>query len=207
MSTSMVAQKDSPKKHEHDLFIDAYYGYRSYSQNFYNQLNTPGSIKLNGPLRVIGAGAGLHFSTLGSGGHGFSGVEHVIYSQIIPQEIYIQDTLKGKITGGVFSLDFGKQLKSKIAILDYYIGFNTGRLRIYDNELIRQKNLFFSPKIGIRPRIKYGKIALVAIVEYEYDISKTKWSKTFFATSNKAAISGLRQSGLTTEVGIGYAID
>jgi hypothetical protein len=206
MSDSVAAQRDSIKRHDHYVFIDGYYGYRSYSQNFYNQLNTLGTIKLERPLQVIGAGTGFHVDYASSIG-GFGGFEHIAFYQILPQKIYIQDTLKGKITGGVFSFDFGKGIKSKFATFDYYIGFNTGRLRIYDNELIRQKNLFFSPKIGIRPRIKRSRFAIVAILEYEYDISKTKWSRTLFATTDKVAITGLRQSGLTVQVGMGYAID
>jgi hypothetical protein len=160
------------QKHGLNSF-DFYYGYRVYSQEFYKQLNTINSIELNKPLQTVGIGTSGYFPVQRMGG--FYG--HFVYNQIIPQSIKIQDTLTGKISGYIFSFACGRTLIKSLRnfSLNYYIGFNTGRIRLYENPLIREKNYFFSPKVGIQPKIKIGKIGLTFIVEYEYDVTNPNW--------------------------------
>ncbi len=184
-------------------FTELSYGSRTTIQNFYDQLNAPTFIKLGRPLQIITIGAceNIHFWTR------YSLYANLAYSQVIPQTIYLWDTLKGKITGGVLNLSFGKFIvQSKSFDLSYYIGFNTGRLRMFDNEPIHQKNGFFSPKVGIRPRVKFGRFSIVGSVEYEYDLSKSNWNRTRFSTGNKVRINNLKQSGMTVQLGVGYTL-
>ncbi len=184
---------------------DVFYGYRLYSQSFYDQLNTVNKIRFDKPLQTTGVGLSGYFSsTAKMGWHG-----HLIYNQVIPQIIYIQDTIKGKITGFTFGAAFGRALKTKnesFALL-YCLGFNTGRLRMFDNQFLRQRNSFFSPKISIQPKIKIGKLALSFLIEYEYDISNPLWKKTLSASDNQTQISNLRQSCITGQVGLGYILN
>lgn len=183
--------------------FDFYYGYRSSFQSFYNQLNTTNNFKFNKPLQTLGIGMSGEFNI--SRADNFNG--HFIYSQIIPQTIHIKDTIKCKITGFIFSFAYGRTLltaKSGIFNLGFYLGFNTGRLRMYGNELVRQKNPFFSPKIGLQPKIKLGHIDFTFIFEYEYDISKSDWKRTLFSNNDKVSLNNLRQTGITAQVGIGY---
>lgn len=199
LSISLYGQKDSSSVVNS---IDIFYGYRIYSHSFYNQLNTVDRISLNSPPQTISIGLSGYFSSTPKiGWHG-----HLIYNQIIPQTIFIQDTIKGKITGFVFGAAFGRALKTKkenFALL-YCLGFNTGRLRMFNNQLLKQYNPFFSPKISIQPKIKIGCLALSFLFEYEYDITKTSWKKTVFANDNKAKISNLRQTAITGQIGLGY---
>lgn len=198
-SITLYGQKDSSSVVSSP---DIFYGYRIYSASFYNQLNTVNKISLNRPLQTIGIGLSGYFSSTPKiGWYG-----HLIYSQVIPQTIFIQDTIKGKITGFVFGAAFGRALKTKkenFALL-YCLGFNTGRLRMYDNQFLKQRNAFFSPKISIQPKIKIGRLALSFLVEYEYDISKPIWKKTLFSKDYKTQINNLRQTCLTGQIGLGY---
>ena len=182
--------------------FDIYYGCRPLFQNFYKQLNTINDLKFGKPLQTIGVGSSGHF--LVNRGSDFYG--HWIYNQILPQTIFIQDSIKGKLSGFVFSFAYGASIISKNFVFMFYSGFNTGRLRMFGNELIRQKNPFFSPKIGIQPKIKLGKIALTLIIESEYDISKPRWRRTSLANENKSNLDALKQSGITAQLGVGYLI-
>jgi hypothetical protein len=185
--------------------LDLYFGFRNLDQSFYNQLNTTDKINPSMPLRTIGIGeSGVSAVT-----RNFYFYGHLIYNHVIPQTIIIQDSIKGKITGFIFSGAFGGVLKTKserLALI-YYTGFNTGRLRMFQNELIRQKNPFFSPKIGLQPKINFGPLSLTFFAEYEYDISKSSWRKTSLADNNKIKINTLRQTGITGQIGIGYVIN
>ena len=144
--------------------------------------------------------------TIGARGH-ING--NLYYSQIIPQTILINNTNKCNVTGFNVGASFGRDLFGKTEKFDLMInfGFNSGRLRLYENELTRQKNPFFAPKIGLQPRVKMGKLVISLTIEYDYDISKSTWRKTFFANSNKINIDKLKQTGLTTFIGIGYALN
>ena len=53
---------------------------------------------------------------------------------------------------------------------------------------------------------KLKKFAITPIVEYEYDISKTNWKRTwFFKSENIVGLAPLRQSALTVQIGVNYA--
>lgn len=194
-SFSLKAQ-DSTKVSNN--FLDIYYGYRPFFQAFNGQLNTTDKIELSTPLQLLGIRGceDIHV------GNRMRFYQHFTYNQVIPQPVYIHDTLKGNITGCVWGMGYGGLLKSSVVDLYYYLGFNTGRLRIYGNELIRQKNPFFSPKVGIQPRLKFGKIGITALIEYDYDISKTAWRRTLLANKDKVDIDRLRQTGITAQIGI-----
>lgn len=182
-----------------DSYLDIYYGYRSLFQDFDGQLNTTENINLSTPLQLIGI-RGCEYIKFAWPGVRF--YQHFAYNQVIPQPIYIHDTLKGNLTGCLWGMGYGGLLKSKVVDLYYYLGFNTGRLRIYGKEQIRQKNPFFAPKIGLQPRFKFGKIGITAVVEYDYDVSKTAWRRTLLANKDKVNIDRLRQTGVVAQIGI-----
>jgi hypothetical protein len=178
------------------FFYDAYFGYRVHRQNFYNQLNTFDSYKASAPLQVVGIRGNEYFHTKLPNFFG-----NLSYSQILPQPVYIQDTIKGKITGGVIGLGLGFLLiKTKPIDVHFYIGFNTGRLRMYGNELLKQKNPFFSPKVGIQPWFNFGEIALTLMAEYEYDVSNMNWKH------DQVGVVALKQSGITLQAGLSVSV-
>ena len=201
ISSFLTAQKDtSGSINSYDL----YYGSRPSFQNFYNQLNTTNKFEFSRPIQIIGIGTSGRFPVTRDG----SICGHFIYNQIIPQSIYINDTIKCKITGFNFSFAHGDVIstKSERFALFYYAGFNTGRLRIYGNQLASQKNFYFSPKIGIQPKISYKNFAISFILECEYDITNPNWKHTLFSNREQTKINKIRQSGVTGQIGIGYAI-
>jgi hypothetical protein len=185
--------------------LDLYYGWKPQFQNFHNQLNTFESLDFSKPLQIIGVGASGQFVSTRDG-H-FLG--HIIYNQIVPQTISVQDTLESRISGFAFSFAYGRAFTtpSEKFALYYFVGFNTGRLRLFGNETLKQKNPFFSPKIGIQPKVKFGRISLTMIFAYEYDLSQPTWRRTAFSNDTKATLQPLKQTGVTGQLGVGYILE
>jgi len=182
--------------------FDLGYGQKFLQKDFYNQLGSYSNIKIFEPLAYVGFGGISGFSrnkkSLYSG--------HIFYQHVIPQKVTIADSIDGKITG--FNLAFtllGKDLLGKSERFDFLVGFgvNTGRLRMYQNELIRQKNPYFSPKISLTPRARVGKVVFSLNVDYEFDISRPGWRRTIFANKDKINISNLRQTGFNAFFTVG----
>ena len=189
--------------------VSLMYGSKNYTENFYNQFNTLQQTTLFKPVQLIGIGVCTppdHFKT--KAGKLGRYVQHLSLCQVIPQEIKAMDTVNGRLTGFVLSASIGFDLlgNSKHFNLMVSCGFNTGRLRIYQNELLRQKNPFFSPKVSVEPGVRFGKLFVSLKGEYEYDISSGNWRRTLFANKDKANLNSFRQSGLTTLISVGYVI-
>ncbi|MBA3972168.1 MAG: hypothetical protein H0X46_08495, partial [Bacteroidetes bacterium] len=157
---------------EQDLrpVCEVYYGYKIFVDDFQNKFNTIERFKLDEPLQLVGIGiAGP--TTINRLPRTY--YMHLLYNHVLPHAIQLNDSLPCKITGGIFSLAWGKYLitKSGNFYANFYIGFNTGRIRFYGNEPARQKNPFFSPKVGIQPKLYAGKLSIGIIMEAEYDVS------------------------------------
>ena len=182
------------------------YGTRLPQNNFYNQINTLGKYNFGSPLQMIGIGQGRYVSFTGRYTSVWR-IVHYSYSQIIPQKIIISDTINCNVNGYVFSFSiapFSLFKKSKFFSLHISYGFNSGRLRLSGNELVNQKNPFFSPMISIRPVVLIKKIKFTIRADYEYDISKPSWRRTYFTSKNKTDLDKFKQSGLTLFFGIGF---
>lgn len=183
--------------------FDVYYGYKVFIHDFQGKFNTLQNFDISSPIQLIGLGeSGPILINRVSGTY----YGHILYNQVVPQSLYINDTIKSKITGFVFGLACGGYFNSKSEnfYFNFYLGFNTGRLRFYENELIRQKNQFFSPKIGIHPRFHIKKFTIGIIAEAEYDISKTSWKKMAASKGEKIIIDKFKQTAGTVSIGISY---
>lgn len=185
--------------------FDIGFGQKFLHQDFYNQLNTFDNGRAFKPLSYIGFGG---YSAFARNKKSFySG--HIFYQQVIPQSVMIADSISGKITGFDFGATLiGRDLLGKSERFDILVGFgfSTGRLRMYRNELIRQKNPYFSPKISITPRAKIGGIVVSLNLDYGFDIGRPGWRGTLFANSDKINLSNLRQSGVHGFLTIGKYI-
>jgi hypothetical protein len=201
ITLSLAAQKDTTSDQTLSSF-DIYYGVRPFFGDLYHQLNSTTNFSFSPPIRTIGIGTSGHF--IMSRASDFYG--HFVYNQILPEAIHIQDTIKAKITGFIFSFAYGGAVTTTSGVFAFYfyLGLNTGRLKITGDENLAQKNPFFAPKIGVQPKIKLGRIALTFIFEYDYDISKTSWRRTLFAKVDQVNIAPFRQTALTGQVGLGY---
>ncbi len=186
---------------------DIVYSQKFYKEHFYDQVKTlgdPGSGQTSQYIGLSGS-APLMISAK------FSYIAISSFSILVPRKITIADTLSGKITGFNFYLPaIGIDLFRKSEKVDLLInaGINMGRLRMYKNEQIRQKNPYFSPQIAIAPRFLLGKMALSLNVGYEYDISKTGWRRTMLSKrETKINVDNFRQTGIMASFSIGYVLE
>ena len=204
LSFGARAQKGEVVPTGHIQSIDLVYGYKSLNSDFYGQFNTLSkSFNSSLPLQL----AGISFTGTFDQSRGKPYDGHLTYCQVVPQQIIVQDSLKGNINGFVFgctSWGFDIFPNSNRFDLQMSVGFNTGRLRITQNELLRQKNPFFSPEVSLHPRIELGKFVLSLRADFEYDISRKNWRRTYFASEDKVNLAGIKQSGLSLLAGIGY---
>jgi hypothetical protein len=183
--------------------FDLYYGYKLFANNFQGRFNTLKNFKYNKPIQLIGGGfSGPVLISRSSPSY----YMHSLFHLVIPQTIFLNDSIRCKVTGFVYSLAWGGYVNSKSGNLytGFYLGFNTGRLRFYGNEIIRQKNPFFSPKIGVQQKVLIGKFTIGLILEAEYDISKTSWRRLTYTNKDKINIEQFRQTGVTILLGISY---
>ncbi len=132
---------------------------------------------------------------------------HIYYSHIIPSKVVVHDSIYGKVTGWNFGMTaVGRDLFffSKRMDLVLSLGINAGQVRLYGNDLIKQKNPYFAPSIALEPKIRIGRITLVGLIEYAYDLGSSRWRETWFGPSADYPISRFVYSGYNIMLGIGY---
>ncbi len=205
---SLQGQESLPQHPDYG-YVSLDYGSKNYIDNFYGQLNTYQQQTLFHPVQLLGLSIGtppdhlkLKKTSL------MRTVQHLSFSQVIPQDVKIQDSIHGRLTGFVIGVSGGIDLLGSTKHFNLMItgGFNTGRLRMYENELLRQKNPFFSPKLAVEPAIRFGNCIISLKGEYEYDVSGANWRRTWFANKDKVNLNAFHQSGLTTLISVGYVI-
>ena len=210
----LLAQKDSTGRYREYMVFEVNYGYKTLTNSFDHNFNTINNFTLGKPLQTIGVRvnvANIPNTTEDkkTTTKTFFGNYDLYYNQIIPQPVYVNGIYKCNITGFVLGygagFDFFKKLKALHLIANF--GLNTGRLRLYGNELTRQKNPFFAPKFGLQPRVIIGKLSISLTAEIDYDISKPEWRRTYFANTNKVNINTLLQTGFSTFFSVGYLIE
>lgn len=184
--------------------FDLIYGVKTYQFDLDKQFSTFDHFSFKLPVQL----AGIGYSGALTVNREYTMYGQLSYCQVMPQPVRINDSLSGQVTGFIFSGYFwGKNLDLNRFNTFISLGFNTGRLRFYENELLRQKNPFFSPKISVQPRIAIGNHLVISVrADYEYDISKPGWRRTLLAGGPKTHINGLRQSGLTLLFCLGWNI-
>lgn len=184
--------------------MELFYGKKWFQQSFYNQLGTLEKPDLVSPLNCVGLGASGNF--IMTRGGSYSG--HFFLTYIMPQYIAIDSAESGKISGCIVSVSFfGWELLKNRKHVHCIIsgGANFGRLRILGNERLRQKNAQLSPMISLQPYVYIGKMKLGLNLQYDYDVSKTRWKRTWFADKNNLApIAPFRQTGVSAFLCLGW---
>lgn len=195
-------------KNGHYTSIEAIYGQKFLAHNTLNgQLNTLDRIKFGGSLSYVGIG--ISGDVVVERSDWFNHFGNIYYTQIIPQEIQLNDTLNTHITGfnfgfTVYAIEcFPKQSPFNVVVS---LGANTGRLRMYGNTYTTQKNPYFSPKLRVAPVITFMKLRLGLTIEYEYDVSRKNWRKTNFSNSEKINLAKTSNTGLTLLASVGYVL-
>ncbi len=146
-------------------------------------------------------------------GSSFVITRHLLYygslsfNQILSQKININDTLITNLTG--YNSDFlmGIDIFNKTKAIDLAIllGFEFGRLRLYNNPLLRKKNGYFAPKIELQPKVKLKRLVIGGSFGYGYDISNPNWKDTWFSKDKSYTLDKLRQSGFSYQFFIGWS--
>ena len=184
------------------LTLDLYYGNRVFDKSYYNQLNSLDHIDQSRPPIIVGCG--------------FSGYNHYFksrvmvfqanYYKLIPSRIMIEDTLNTKFSGYAFGYGLGPSLstRKRNVNLNLYFGFNSGRTTLSKNDVITQKNQFFSPKITVQAKFIIKRIALSFIVEGEYDVTNPIWRQTTFERKAPHLLQPFHQTCYTGIVSLGY---
>jgi hypothetical protein len=168
-----------------------------------NELNTLSDYRFFAPLHYIGVGMthGLRWNGR------FNSLNHFSYTQVWPQKIALNDSISGWLTGGNFYLTVvGFDLFYYKPKIDFMIdlGFNTGRLRLLGDALIKQKNPYFSPSLTLAPRYFIGDISLQIRASIDYDISSENWRRMTFSKSDKVNIGPTSTTGFNVFFAVGY---
>ena len=203
--TISFGQDSTSIESEGDMFsVDVIYGHYLLRNSFNSKFNSQNDFSFSNPIQTLG------FSLSGAytreQRHEYA--VHYSYSQIIPQQIVLIDSINSIINGFVLGINmFGKDLfpKSNIANCIVSFGFNTGRFRISGNEYKQQKNPFFSPTLSIQPKIRIGPIVLSIRGDYGIDISKSNWRSVNFTNKNIGInLSPFKQTGGIIYFSIGW---
>lgn len=187
--------------------FDFIYGQKYLShKTFDGALNYLDKINFGKPLTYVGIGTTAYvIVTRGL----FNHPSNIYYTQVVPQDVKLNDSITAKITGFNFGFTihgFDAFPHKRNFDLLFNMGVNTGRLRLYGNSLAKQKNPYFSPKISMSPRVIIGRISLLAIITYELDISRKNWRKMTFSDSPKINLPQTSSTGLTILASIGYVL-
>lgn len=182
-----------------------------FGPNVEKRYSTFSDFKWSQPLQYLGAGITLLGDSIDTRGKYFIGNAQIV--AYLPQRISLSDSLTAKSGGFNFGLTFlGLDAfpRAKNFDLIFNLGFDAGRI-LLTNPGMKQRNLYFAPKLSIQPKVKMGPVALSICAEYGYDLTKDKWRKTWFGPGNQNnlvpysnKIGGM--SGLSWFVTLGYAL-
>ncbi len=196
-------EKPPAPKFYNQTTLDLYYGNRIYINTLYKQLNTVEHASLSTPPAVIGVGISGHDHPFGASNR-YSSILN--YYKVIPATVMIEDSLNATLSGFVAGLGAGAVFSNlkRTLNLNIYLGFNTGRTTLINNEYISQKNPFFSPKISIQPKVIIKRFAISLIVEAEYDVSNPAWKAKRWNKKDAHPLSSFNQTCYTGIISIGY---
>ncbi len=196
--------------------VDLIYGFRTihrplFSPNVEKKYSTFSDFNWSQPLQFVGAGITLLGDSIDTYGKYFIGNAQIV--AYLPQRISLSDSLTAKSGGFNFGLTFlGLDAfpRAKNFDLIFNLGFDAGRI-LLTNPGMKQRNLYFAPKLSIQPKVKMGPVALSICAEYGYDLTKDKWRKTWFGPGHQnnlvpysTKIGGM--SGLSWFVTLGYVL-
>lgn len=187
--------------------LELFYGKKWFQQSFYNQLGTLAKPDFVSPLHLAGVGSSGKFY-VSTRSYDFNYYGHFFLAYIIPQPVKIDSIEGGKISGcivsaSLFGWDLLKNQKNVHCIVSG--GLNFGRLRIIRNDMLRQKNAQFAPMASLQPYFYIGKMKLGLNLQYDYDVSKTRWKRTWFAPKQyQHSIAPFRQTGASAFLCVGW---
>jgi hypothetical protein len=195
--------------------LDLTYGNAVFNKDFLGQLNTTNHYKHGRPMQYMGL---MLSGTMTKGSTNLSG--NFIAAQYLPQQFYVNDSLKGNISGSLFGLTAGADVFPKVKAFDLILsgGMNLGRMKLVQEQLnyfsfrennLHLKNMMISPKFGLMAKMYIGgRFSITLNTEYAYDISGSKWREKLLAAGKprSASVDGFNQSGINCSIGVGWVV-
>ena len=177
-------------------------GYRLTQNGFYNQINSFSSFNSNHPLFTFGIGIGDHYAL---------GLRHafriVLFNQILPQNIVLNDSINSSIRGFIVSAGAGLSLffrHSKHFDLHIGIGVNAGRIKIYEKDYINKVIPIVAPKLILKPTFYFSRFYASLNLEYDYDFINSKWKNIGVNKYNDVTVNSFNYTSLTTSIDFGF---
>ena len=183
-----------------DPSIEINAGYRLTQNGFYNQINSFNNFNSSRPLFTFGLGIGDHYA-LGAW-HAF---RKVLFNQILPQNIILNDSINASIRGFIASAGAGLSFIRNSKHFDFHIGIgvNVGRIKLYEKDFINKVIPIVTPKLILKPTYYFNRFYVDLNVEYDYDFINSKWKNIGDNKFNDIQITNFNYTSLTTTFGIG----
>ncbi|GAB5416886.1 MAG: hypothetical protein Crog4KO_17530 [Crocinitomicaceae bacterium] len=203
-STNFAQEYVAAVAYDNQQFVSLIYGQHTYLSDFGNNFNSFDSVEPFQPVQSVGL-----LVTTFEPSNGYYSLGNVLsYSQIIPQEIAINDTLNGKINGfnfGLTLLHFNLTPKVNWSFLGLGFGFNTGRMRVKSEAYRSQKNPYWAPTIFFTPQVALKNFIIGINASYQFDVSRRGWRTLNFSKKElDFTLNEFRQTGLMANISIGW---
>ncbi len=203
---SNAQERVSIAKADNITSISLTYGQHAYLTDFGNNFNSLDEYEAFQPVQSVGFL--INVFEPGEGKYRLGNL--ISYSQIVPQDIRINDTLNGKINGFNFGLSLiqvNLTPNVKWSFIGLGFGFNTGRMRITSEAYRSRKNPFWAPAIFFNPQFHINRFVIGIKTSYQFDITRRRWQPLKF--SNKSQdfdLNEFRQTGFNANVCIGLKL-
>lgn len=184
-----------------DPSIEINAGYRLTQNGFYNQINSFKNFNSNRPLFTFGVGIGDHYA-LGA----WQAFRKVLFNQILPQNIVLNDTINVTIRGCIASVGAGLSFirNSKHFDLHIGIGVNAGRIKLYEKDYINKVIPIVTPKLILKPTFFFSRFYTSINIEYDYDFINSKWKNIGDNKYNDITVNNFKYTSLTTTIDFGF---
>ncbi|XOV66506.1 MAG: hypothetical protein ACFHU9_12840 [Fluviicola sp.] len=194
------------QKSENIPFFTITYGQDVYLSDFGNNFNSFGNYTSFQPIQSVGVMLNVYEPKERQ--HVFGNMTS--YSQIIPQDMQINDSLMGRINGfnlGLTIMEVNLTPKMKWSAIGLGFGFNTGRLRVKSDGYRSRKNPYWAPALFFNPHFIIKKFVVGLAASYQFDVTRRRWQPLRF--SSKTAdfeLDEFRQTGFTAKLSVGFKL-
>lgn len=187
-----------------DPSIEINAGYRLTQNGYYNQINSFNNFNSSRPLFTFGIGLGDHYG-LGAW-HAF---RKVLFNQILPQNILLNDSINATIRGFIVSAGAGLSFMRNSKHFDLHIGIgvNAGRIKLYDKGNINKEIPIVTPKLILKPTVYFSRFYTSINIEYDYDFINSKWKNVGDNKYNDLTLNNFNYTSITSTIDFGFFLN
>lgn len=207
LSGTIKAQYDHNSPFYEIFPFTPFYGVQFYkSKPFSPDLNRQDNFKLGQPVQNVGflMADGPHWIS-----KGFFINPHLTLSQVIPQNVILNDSSKALLRGFNFQINvFGTDVfLAKLPHFHLFVGPDIifGRYKI-KNESFIKKNSYFSPALSVQPWFHIKRVVISAKWQWLFDLSNPKW-RTMKGSTTKLTPNHFSNNSTTFLFSLAYLID